>query len=190
MQWPSVVNSWRSTAAERAAVYPCDSLVERPDGVLFRAVDVAAPSALVFRWLCQLRVAPYSYDWIDNFGRRSPRRLVEGLDRLEVGQSFMTIFRLRAFEPGRSVTLDSTTAWFGRVAVTYLVVPDGPDRSRLVAKLVFTRPPGILGRVMGAVLPPGDLLMMRKQLLTLKALSERDASGGRSHVAGGPPAIN
>jgi hypothetical protein len=47
-----------SSAAERAATYPCDGLIERPDGVLFRAVDVEAPTAVVFRWLCQLRVAP------------------------------------------------------------------------------------------------------------------------------------
>jgi hypothetical protein len=108
---PSVIDAWGSSAHERALTYPCDALLDDPDGVLFRAVDIAAPSALVFRWLCQLRVAPYSYDWIDNFGRRSPRRLIDGLDQLEVGQRFI-IFRLASFEPGRSITLDSTTALF------------------------------------------------------------------------------
>jgi hypothetical protein len=136
----SAVGTWGSPADERAAVYPCDGLIDRPDRVLFQAVDVGAPAGLVFRWLCQLRVAPYSYDWIDNLGRRSPRRLTEGLDELEVGQRFMTIFRLASLEEGGSITLDATTPLFGRVAVTYQVTPTATDRSRLVAKLAFVAP--------------------------------------------------
>ena len=87
----------------------------------------------------------------------------------------MTIFRLVSFEEGRSITLDSTTAVFGRVAGTYMVVPTDTNRSRLVVKLMFSTPPGLLGSLMRRVLPAGDLLMMRKQLLTLKALAQRDA---------------
>jgi hypothetical protein len=168
------VETWGSTANERHAAYPCDGLIDRPD-VLFRAVDVDAPSGLVFRWLCQLRAAPYSYDWIDNGGRRSPRSLSEGLDHLEVGQRFMTIFRLVSFDDGGSITLDAATAQFGRVAVSYKVVPVTLNESRLIAKLVFAPPPGLRGWVARRLLPAGDLVMMRKQLLTLKALAERDA---------------
>ena len=97
MRWPSVVESWGSSTQERAVADPCDILIKHPDGELFRGVDVSVPPGLVFRWLCQLRVAPYSYDWIDNRGRRSPPQLIEGLDQLEVGQRFMSIFRLVAF---------------------------------------------------------------------------------------------
>ena len=175
VQSPSVIDAWGSSADERSAAYPCDGLIESPDRVLFRAVDVAAPAALAFRWLCQLRAAPYSYDWLDNYGRRSPRQLIPGLDQLEVGQRVMTIFRLVAFEEGRSITLDSTTVLLGRVVTTYVVVPRGTDRSRVVVKLAFVAPRGPLGSVMRQILPAGDLVMMRKQLLTLKALAERDA---------------
>ena len=171
----AVVETWGSSAEERAAAYPCDGLIDHPDGEAFRAVDVAAPAELVFRWLCQLRVAPYSYDWIDNFGRRSPRRLTDGLDRLEVGQRVMTVFRLVSFETDRSITILSSTGPLGRFAVTYLVMPTTGDRSRLVVKLVYAAPLGVLGPVIRRLLPAGDLVMMRKQLLTLKARAERDA---------------
>jgi hypothetical protein len=59
--------------------------------------------------------------------------------------------------------------------VTYTVVPAGTRRCRLVVKVVFRTPRGLIGRAMQLVLPAGDLIMMRKQLLTLKSLSERDA---------------
>jgi hypothetical protein len=171
----SIVGTWGTFPGERAVGFPCDDLIERPDGSLYRGVDVAATPDVVFRWLCQLRIAPYSYDWVDNLGRRSPPRLVSGLQELEVGQRFMTIFRLISFEDDCSITLASRTAAFGRVAVTYRVVPADARRSRLVAKIVFKAPRGLIGRAVRHVLPAGDLIMMRKQLLTLKMLSERDA---------------
>ena len=171
----SVVSSWGSSAQERAAAYPCDGLIDAAHQDLFRAVDVAAPAPLVFRWLCQLRAAPYSYDWIDNRGRRSPRTLTDGLDALAVGQRFMSIFRLVSFDAGRSITVDSTTGTFGRVVCTYLVTPVDGRNCRLVVKLVVAAPRGPRGFVIRHLLPASDLVMMRKQLLTLKALAERDA---------------
>jgi hypothetical protein len=174
--WSSVVDAWGSTAGERAEPYPCDDLIEGPRSELFRAVDVEAPAAVVFRWLCQLRAAPYSYDWLDNLGRRSPRELTPGLDELAVGQRVMTIFRLASFEPGRSITIDGTTKLFGYLAATYRAVPVDEGRSRLVAKLAVAPRRGSVAWVMDRVLPAGDLVMMRKQLLTLKGLAERDAA--------------
>ncbi len=86
------------------------------------------------------------------------------------------IFRLVSFEEGSSITLDSTTRLFGRVAVTYRVSPGSGAANRLVAKLVVAVPRGPLGLVNRHLLPAGDLIMMRKQLRTLKELAERDAS--------------
>jgi hypothetical protein len=120
----------------------------------------------------QLRVAPYSYDWIDNLGRRSPRRLTPGLDALEVGQRFM-IFRLAHFEPGCSITLTTDHVVFGRIAITYRVTPRCAETSRLVVKLVVASRPGPVGWLMARILPAGDLVMMRRQLLNLRTLAER-----------------
>ena len=173
----SVIDHWGSTTEERAASYPCDDIIESPDNVLFRAVDVEAPAALVYRWLCQIRVAPYSYDLVDNFGRRSPQHLVDGLDELEVGQRF-NIFRLAAFESGRSITLESRTPWFGHVAMTYRADPLDEHHCRLVAKVAVDAPGGFYGFAARRVLPAGDLVMMRKQLLTFRDLAERDALAG------------
>lgn len=52
--------------------------------------------------------------------------------------------------------------------------PVGNDASRLVVKLLFRYRGGrSVGWVIGRLFPFPELLMMRKQLLTLKGLSER-----------------
>jgi hypothetical protein len=140
----------------------------------WRGVSVNAAPAFIFRWLCQLKVAPYSYDWIDNWGRKSPRALTPGLDDLEIGQKALLFFRVAAFERDRSLTIHAPKSKFGNVAVSYVVTPIDDERSRLTAK-VIVRYPGVT-RVMRHVPPVGDLVMMRKQLRTLKECAERDVS--------------
>lgn len=176
MLWPSTVASWGSTATERSERFPCDRLIETPDHAMFRAVDVAAPADVTFRWLCQLRAAPYSYDKLDNFGRRSPQDLTPGLERLERGQRFQTIFRLAEFEPGRSLTMLSSGPVFGRVACTYRSDPCGDRRSRILVKLLVVYPRWPHGPLLRLLGPPGDLVMMRRQLLNLKGLAERQSA--------------
>jgi hypothetical protein len=144
------------------------------DDALFRAVTIDAPAGVLFPWLCQLRVAPYSYDWIDNFGRQSPRVLTPDLTRLEVGQKVMTVFRLAAFEPDRHLTvvLHRPRPLFGGLAVTYLIVPKAGEGCRLVVKLAVAYPPSPIGAAVRRLLPVGDVVMMRKQLLTLREVAE------------------
>jgi hypothetical protein len=173
--WPNIVYHWGSTASERRRTFACDSLLGDADEVLFRAVDVDADAAVVFRWLCQLRAAPYSYDKLDNGGRRSPQTLTPGLERLEVGQRAMSIFRITEFEQDRSITVFSQGRVFGRVACTYHVEERGRGHSRLLVKMRVSHNRHRLASLpMRLVLAPGDLLMMRRQLLNLKALAERD----------------
>ena len=176
----SVATTWGTTAAERALPYPCDGFVERLDAACWRGVTVRADPATVFRWLCQLKVAPYSYDWIDNLGRRSPRTLTPGVEQLAVGQRVMSIFDLVAFEPGRHLTLRTrrfAPGLFPAVAVSYVVTQLAPRETRLLAKLAFQVRPGLLSAAARVLLEWGDLVMMRKQLLTLRDLAEAPGSG-------------
>ena len=170
-----ITSTWGSTPSERARAYPCDGLVAPADDSLFRAVDVRAPAATTFRWLCQLRVAPYSYDWIDNRGRRSPRELTPGLEHLELGQRCCSIFRLVDFARDDHLTLRSRGPVFGDVVITYRVRPD-PAGSRLAVKLLIRYPGPPWGWIARAVLPAGDLVMMHKQLTNLAGLAEATTS--------------
>jgi hypothetical protein len=175
----TIASNWGATPAERALPFPCDRYLAAADGAYFRAVDVSAPAAILFRWLCQLKAAPYSYDWIDNDGRRSPRRLTPGLQQLAQGQRVMTIFELVEFERNHHLTLalvePRAIRIFGEIAVSYAVLPQADTSCRLVVKLLARYPRRWPWLWMRRLLPWGDLIMMRKQLLTLKRLAERSA---------------
>lgn len=164
--------SWGTTAEEQRIAFGCDALLPARTLRLHRAISIEAPPGLVFRWLCQLRLAPYSYDLLDNFARRSPRELQSGIEELAEGQRFMKIFRLVSFKPGAEITLRAQ-----RTAVSYAALPErSPTATRLLARVLFDPPGGpIAGRLLVQGLALGDLVMMRKQLMTLKELAERDA---------------
>jgi hypothetical protein len=173
---PGLPLVWGATDEEVARRYPADELL--PDGLaMTRAIEVAAPPELTWQWLCQISVAPYSYDLIDNLGRQSPQTLTPGADELELGQRMAVVFELVSFDAPHQWT-GLTTArgerLFGPVAMTFAAEPAGTG-SRIVGRLVAGRPGGLLSRVRGHALAWGDLVMMRRQLLNLKALAERDA---------------
>jgi hypothetical protein len=171
-------SNWGATAAERESRQPCDELAPDPRAICHRAVSIEAPPSLAFRWLCQLRKAPYSYDLLDNGGRRSPVRLTPGADELAIGQRFMRIFELVSFDYGSQLTLRS-----GGTVVTYGLRQEEAG-TRLLVRVRFAPDSRLLG-ALAPLLVAGDLVMMRKQLITLKRLAERDAGELSSQPGGG-----
>ena len=67
---------WGVSKDEATRSYPCDEFVPRPVMQAWRGVTVEASPDLLWPWVVQIKLAPYSYDWIDNLGRRSPQELV------------------------------------------------------------------------------------------------------------------
>jgi hypothetical protein len=180
-----VVDAWGATEDDVRRRLPCDALFPDADVVVHRAVDVAAPADLVFRWLCQLRAAPYSYDLIDNLGHRSPQQLTPGLDRLVVGQPAMRMFHVASFLRPDQITFEHRGV-FGRVVVTYAVLP-GHGCCHLLMRIRWSPPPLPVPRALvGRAMAVGDLVMARRQLLNLKRLAERDAHGP---LAGARPSL-
>lgn len=185
--------SWGTTAdlrspTGRARHQICDASAVR---VATRAVETDATPPAIFVWLCQLRRAPYSYDWIDNFGRRSPRVADTSLTELAVGQSVMTIFTLTNFVRDESLTLVMKAGWptrvFGALTVHYTITGLSSSCSVLRADLVLAplrrAPLGrLLDRLHGNLLAWGDLLMMRKQLHVLTTLAEGTSSAAGAHA--------
>ena len=157
---------WGVSDSEVQRHYPCDDIVTSPTLQAWRGVGVAAPVDAVWPWVAQVRLAPYSYDWIDNLGRRSPRSLA-GLPEPRVGEAFTAsggrpLGRIVSVEPGEHLTATIMGAF-----MSYVLVPHG-DTTRLLLKVV-ARP----GRWAAPALSIGDLVMARRQLLNWKRLAER-----------------
>jgi hypothetical protein len=157
---------WGVTDAEVARRYPCDDTVPAPAVELWRGVTVQAPRERVWPWLCQLRLAPYSYDWVDNLGRRSPRQLL-GLPDPVAGEPYSRV--AGRIDVGRVVSVtpgEQLTARILGALLSYVLVPDG-NATRLLLKVVLER-----RRWWSVPLALGDLPMARRQLLVLKARAE------------------
>ncbi|HEX4211985.1 MAG TPA: polyketide cyclase [Candidatus Dormibacteraeota bacterium] len=161
---------WGVSPPEVARHYPCDELVAEPVLQVWRGVTARAEAGHVWRWVAQIRLGPYSYDWIDNLGHRSPRQLRD-LPDPEPGEPFTTargrpVGSILAVMPGQHLTGQIMGA-----IMSYVLVPEG-EATRLLLKVVVAQ-----GRVVAPLLSVGDLVMSRRQLLNLARLAELTAAG-------------
>lgn len=160
---------WNVTDDEVGRHYPCDDFVRAPTLQAWRGVTVHTTPEALWPWVAQIRLAPYSYDWIDNLGRRSPTELA-GLPEPAVGEAFTTAGRRRF---GRILAVDPPTHLTGEImgaCISYVLVPE--DRTTRLLMKVTTA----MSRWLAPWLSVGDLVMARRQLLNLKHLAERTAA--------------
>jgi hypothetical protein len=156
---------WGVTQPETLRHYPCDEVMPDPTMQAWRGVPVRARPEQVWPWVRQIRLAPYSYDLLDNLGRRSPQRLIP-LSDPRVGDPFTTAIgrptgRILAVTPREHLTAEIMGA-----VMSYVLVLEGPT-TRLLLKVV-ARP----HRAVAPLFCLGDLVMARRQLLNLAHLAQ------------------
>jgi hypothetical protein len=158
---------WGVTYDEVARPFPCDEWVRSPTLVAWRGVTVNTSASDLWPWVTQVRAAPYSYDWIDNLGRRSPRMLI-GLPDPAVGDHFT---RAAGISLGRILSVDAPYQLTGRIAgavISYVLEqPPGLACTRLLMKIASEA-----ARPLAPLLSVGDLVMARRQLLNWRRLAE------------------
>jgi hypothetical protein len=158
---------WGVTDDETRRRYPADDVVLGPAVNAWRGVTVRASAERLWPWVAQIRLAPYSYDWIDNLGRRSPSRL-HALPDPVIGEHFVAALGGRAY--GRVLAVSAGEHLAGQImgaVMSYVLVPDG-STTRLLLKVVMRSP-----RPLAPLLLLGDLVMARRQLLNLARLAEQ-----------------
>lgn len=65
---------------------------------LIRSIEIKAEELHIYTWINQLRVAPYSYDFLDNRRKKSPYFIIENLPPLKINAHFLLAFHVYAFE--------------------------------------------------------------------------------------------
>ena len=182
---------WGATALEVAAAMPGDDLVPRAHFVATRAIDIRALPDEVYPWLVQVgvgRAGFYSYDFLDNLGRRSATRILDEYQQVQVGDvaasmtrkpHTSTSFRVHGF------VADQLLIWAKADASwVWSLQPMGVHHTRLVVRLRqrydWRRPWAALPAI--ALLELADFVMMRRMLIGVRWRAEELAGHRRERI--------
>ena len=185
--------SVRATPQERMLDLPGDQLIPEATGSLTHAITIACPRREVWPWLAQMgagdRAGWYSYDRLDNGGRRSAERIKRDLQSIAIGTVFRALpgtsdgFTVVQYQPESCLVLAWAPAPNAAPAVTWAFVLEEPDegRTRLIVRARGARGyrfcglPEWIGR---PFIRLGHFVMERKQLLGIAARAELLRSTG------------
>lgn len=173
--------NWGASPAEITGSMAGDDLIANPALNATRSISISSPPEQVFPWLKQMgfgRAGWYSYDLLDNLGRRSADRINPAWQDLNSGDIVPggpINFTALIVEPPHTLVLvlGSPTRTPRRIDFTLSYRLDRvAETTRLVTRVRSQiRAPG--GRLIAhRLLGPGDGFMLRRQLRTLKARAE------------------
>jgi hypothetical protein len=167
-------------AAERAWRIEGDDLVPEPRAQLTHAITISAPPRDVWPWLLQMgcqRAGWYSWDRLDNGGKRSADHIIPELQHLEVGDVLPARphgtegFKVLRILPERALVLGSMSPeWDGTWA--FELEPIGIDRTRLVTRYRAAFAPDAKMALALPLIARVHAFMEKKQLRTIKHHAE------------------
>ena len=193
-RWRGWCAHWGASRDETDRALPGDELLEQPDIVTTRGVDIDVPATSVWPWLIQMgpgRAGAYTYDWVENLAgidMHSADELIPEFQNLEVGDCWKlgprgAVLRVASVTPGSSIVLRSDD---GNWVWAFVLVPE-TDRCRLLSRNRIQQPASHAARAaMRYVMEPGSLVMERKMLLGVKERAERAERADRSGQVGRP----
>jgi hypothetical protein len=165
--------TWGATPAEVARSLPSDGLVGRPTFNATRAITINAPPKDVWPWLVQVgvtRAGWYSYDLLDNLGRRSARRVIPELQNLVENDVIPMSPDGKQGMPVQSMDAPHSMVWGEPGGTTWAWQLDetANGTTRLITR-VRSRYKWLSPSIaFSLLLEFGDIWMMRKMLLNLR----------------------
>ena len=149
---------------------------------LIRHIEIRADASNIYVWLKQLRVAPYSYDLLDNRGRKSPGYIIENLPPLKVNAHFLLAFHILSFEENKFITgrfcvpiNPPVNRYMKEMFIEYRIqeLQEPETNTRLWCKVKGWYNNDIASKGFYNIFKTVNLIMTRRQLRKIKKLSER-----------------
>lgn len=169
-------HNWGSTPEEVNSPVIGDELCTTARVIATRSITLSAPPTEVFPWIQQMgfgRAGWYSYDIIDNLGRKSATKILPQWQNIQSGDAIPggpISFEAAIVDAPHSFVLRVETKKIPRqrmcFTLAYELRPEGTG-TRLVTRMRarLNIPGGFLFERL--FLGPGDGIMLRKQLLTM-----------------------
>ena len=168
---------WGATTEEIHGSVVGDNLCPNATLIATRSITISAPPQDVFPWIRQMgfgRAGWYSYDWLDNLGRKSATTIHDEWQSVVAGDKVPagpTSFTATIVEAPRHFVLEIKSLGKKSPKLHFTLayeLRDDPQGTRLVTRM-RSRIKLPLGSVIEKViLGPGDGFMLRRQLLTIK----------------------
>ena len=150
---------------------------------LLRCIEIRADASDIFVWLKQLRIAPYSYDFIDNRCRKSPDYIIENLPPLKVNTHYLLAFHIFEFEENSFIVCrfcepinPPVNLYMKDLFIEYRIVEQG-TKTKLWCKIKGYFNTDISSKGFFFIFSVVNKIMMARQLKNIKKLSERLTSG-------------
>ena len=170
---------WGATDAEVKRSMPGDEIVSQPSFNATRAVTIHAPAQNIYPWIVQMgvtRAGWYSYDLLDNLGRRSAESLLPEHQNIQIGDlipispdgkqgMWVKYFRKNKWMLWWDKKGDTTWIWE--------IHPQGENQFRLITR-VRVKYRWFSSAVLFNLLTEFfDILMMHKSMLGIKRRAEK-----------------
>jgi hypothetical protein len=145
---------------------------------LLRCIEVHANASDIFVWLKQLRIAPYSYDFIDNSCRKSPDFVIKNLPPLKVNTHYLLAFQIFEFEENSFIACrfcepvnPPVNLYMKGLFIEYRIAEQG-TKTLLWCKIKGYFNTDISSKGFFIIFSAVNKIMMARQLKKIKKLSE------------------
>ena len=174
------MDSWGATDEEIAASLTGDELVPSPRLFYTRAVTINATPEEIYPWIVQLgadKGGMYSYTWLEGLiqcPQTNADRIHEEWQGLKVGDKVLMCkndmppgYEVAKIEPTHAIVMGHQTDGTWTDVWQFLLIPQADGTTRFVVRLRNS-----LDGWFWDAIRPGEFIMMRRMMLTIKERAE------------------